>query len=71
MLRKFFSSNDENTCDWQSTCYQTVLTFRISLTEISPNPMWVGSMEISDESASMVVSAVFNTREHVDPRKVF
>ena len=70
-MRKFFSSNDENTCDPHSMCCQTVLTFQISLTEISPNSMCPGSMESSDKSAARVVSALFNTREHVDHRRVF
>ena len=28
-------------------------------------------MEISDKTAAMVISAMFNTREHVDSGKVF
>ena len=33
--------------------------------------MGLGSMESSDKSAAMVVSAVFNTREHFDSGTVF
>ena len=62
MLRKFFSSNDKNTCDQHSTCYQTVLRFQISLTETFSNYMYDGSIKRSDKSAAMDVSALFNTR---------
>ena len=33
--------------------------------------MCLGLMEISDTSAPMVISVLFNTREHVDSRRVF
>ena len=33
--------------------------------------MCVESMESSNKGAAMVVSAVFNTREHIDSRRVF
>ena len=65
-MLKFFSCNNENTYDRQSTCYQTVLRFQISLSESFSNSMCVGSMERSDKTARIVVSAVFNTREDTD-----
>ena len=33
--------------------------------------MWLRLMRIYDKSAGMVISAVFNTAEHVDSRRVF
>ena len=33
--------------------------------------MCLGLMKIEDKSAPMVISPVFNTREHVDSRRVF
>ena len=69
-LPKFFSSNDENTCDQHSTCYETVLRFQISLTERFSNSICLASMENCNKRAAMVVSAVFNTREHLDSRRV-
>ena len=67
----FSSSNDENTCDLHSTCYQTFLKFQISLTQIFSNSMCVESVESSNKRAAMVVSVVFNTREHIDSRRLF
>ena len=31
----------------------------------------LGLMEIYDKGAAMVISVVFNTREHIDSRSVF
>ena len=36
---------DKNTCDWQSTCYQTAVRFQIWLREILPNSICLGLME--------------------------
>ena len=68
---KLLSNNDENTCYRQSMCYQTVLGLQILLTGSFSNSMCQGLMEIYDKSASMVILAVFNTRQHVDSRRVF
>ena len=62
---------DKNTCDQQSTCFQTVLMFQIWLTEMFSNLICPSLMESYGESAAVVVSAVFATREHVDSAKVF
>ena len=70
-VAEIFFSNNENTYDPHSTCYQTVLKFQISLRETSLNSMCVGSKVSSGKSAFMVVSAVFNTRGYVDSRSVF
>ena len=71
MLGKFFSNNDENTCDRQSMCYETVLRLQISLTDMFPNSMYLGLMEIYDKSSAMVTSALFNTCQHVASTRVF
>ena len=36
---------DDNTCDWQSTIYQTVLRFHVSLKQIFLNLICLGLME--------------------------
>ena len=36
---------EENTCDRQSTCYQTVVIFQIWLKENFANSIWLGLME--------------------------
>ena len=51
--------------------FRTVLRFQILLNETFSDSVCVGSMESFDESASMVVSALFNTRGHVDSGRVF
>ena len=62
---------NENTYDRQSTRYQTVLWFQTSLKEMFSNSICLGLMENYDESAAVVISAVFVTREHVYSPKVF
>ena len=66
-----FLNYDENTCYRESTCYQTVLRFHIWLKQMFSNSVCLGLMENSDESAAVMISAVFVTREHVDSPKVF
>ena len=60
---------DENACDRQSTCYQTVLSFQIWLREMFSDLICPGLMESSNKSAAVHITAVFGTREHVDSRK--
>ena len=36
---------DDNTCELQSRCYQTVLRFRISLTEMFSNSIFLRLMD--------------------------
>ena len=62
---------DENTCDRQSPCFQTVLRFRISLTEMFSNSVSPRLLENWDKSAAVQVSALFGTREYVVSRRVF
>ena len=61
----------KNTCDWQSTCYQTVLSFHISLKEMFSNSICLGIMGNYCESAAVLISAVSVTPEHLDSPKVF
>ena len=53
------------------TCYETVLRFQIWLTEILSKSMCLRLLEIEDKSGTMVISAVFNTRQHVPCGRVF
>ena len=62
---------DENTCDLQWTCYQTVLTFPIWLREIFSKSLCPKLIETWDKSVVVQVLAVFGTREHVYWRRVF
>ena len=62
---------DKNTCDRQSTCYQTVLRFYIWLKEMFSNSICLGLTEDHGESVAVLISAVFVTREHLDWPKVF
>ena len=52
-------------------CYQTVLRFHIWLKETFSNSVCLALIENEDESAAVLVLAVFITREHVDSPKVF
>ena len=64
-------TSDKQTCERQSTCFQTVKGFHIWLKEMFCNSVSLGIMENYDESAAMLISAVFLTREDVDSPKVF
>ena len=64
-------NNDKNTCDRESTRYQTVLRFQIKLKEMFSNTICLGLIENLDESGAVLIWAVFGTPEHVDSRKVF
>ena len=57
-----FPIYDENTCDRQSTCYQTVLRFQIGLREIFSNSIFPRLMKNLHKSATLWVSTVFGTR---------
>ena len=57
---------DEDTCDRQSTCYQTVLRFHIWLKEMFSNSVCLGLIQNEDENVAVSISAVFVPREHVD-----
>ena len=71
---KYFAGNspnyDENTCDWQATCYQTVLRFEMSPTEIFSS-ICLSIMGNYDKSAAAQIPAVFRRLEHIDSRRVF
>ena len=60
----------ENSCERQSTCYQTVLRFDIWLKQVFSNSIYLGSMEIDDQKVDVVISAVIITPEQVDSPKV-
>ena len=62
---------DENTCDWQSTCYQTALIFQIWLKKMCSNSIFLGLMEIYDKDTALQTSAMFGTGEQVDSQRVF
>ena len=62
---------DENGFERQSTFYQAVLRFHIWLKEMFPNSNFCGLMENYDESAGVLFSPVFFSREHIDSPKVF
>ena len=64
-------NSDEQTCDQESTFYQTVLGFHTWLKEIFTNSICLCIIENYDQSAAFLISAVFLTREHVDSPKVF
>ena len=57
---------DENTFDWQSTGYQTVLRF-----EMCSNSICIGLMENEDKAPGVVGSAVLGTPEHIVSGKIF
>ena len=61
---------DENTSKLESTCYQTVLRFHISLKELFSNSFCLGLVETQDERSAVLVSAVTVTLEHVHSPKV-
>ena len=67
-----FSLNyDENTCDRQLTCYETVLLFHGWLEEMLSNSICLVLTESPDESAAVPIWAVFVTRKQVDWLNVF
>ena len=45
-LAEIFLNYDENTCNRQSACYQTLQRFKIWRTEIFPNTIFVALMEM-------------------------
>ena len=66
------SLNLENdTCHWESMCYETSLRFNISLREIFLQSGSIRMMERHDESALMQILKEFGTLEHVDFERVF
>ena len=62
---------EENTCDRQSTCYQTLLRFSILLREMFSNSIFPRLIENLEKRAPVQVPAVFGTCEHFDSRNVF
>ena len=62
---------EENTSDWQLTCYQKVLKFHVWLQEMFSNSICLVLTGNCDESVAVLISAVFVTREHVDSPYVF
>ena len=62
---------DKNRSDRQSTCYQRVLRFQVSLEKIFSNSTCLDLMENCNESAALLIWVVFVTREHVDSPNVF
>ena len=63
-------NSDDNTFYRQSTCYQKVLRIPICLKQTFSNSISLGLMEYYVESATVLISAVFLTGEHVDFIKV-
>ena len=63
-------NSDENTFYRQSACSQTVLRFHICLREMLSNSLSLGLIGYYDESAALLISAVFLTLEHVDSPKL-
>ena len=61
---------DGNTCERQSTCYQTVLRFHIQLKEMFSSSISLCLIENLDESAAVLISALFVSREHIDSPRV-
>ena len=64
-------NSDEQISEQQSTCYQTVLGFHIWLKPMFSNSISIGIIKNYGQSAAVLISAVFLTREHVDSPKVF
>ena len=61
---------DKQICERQSTCYQKVLRFHIWLKAIFSDWRFFGLTKKLDESAAVLISAVFFTREHVHSPQV-
>ena len=59
-------NSDKNTVYWQSTCYQTVLRFHISLKGTFSNSICLGLIAYQDESAAVMISAMFVNHQHFD-----
>ena len=57
---------DGNTCHRQPMCYKTVLNFQFWLRQAFSNSIYRILMEKSDNSGSVLISAVFETREDLD-----
>ena len=57
----------ENTFYQESTYYQPVLRFHISLKEMFSNSICLNIMENYGKRAAVVISAVFVTHQHIDP----
>ena len=68
---RIYLNYDENTCDRQLTCYETVLIFHGWLEEMFSNSICLILMESPDESAAVLIWAVFVTRKQVDWPNVF
>ena len=51
-----------NTCHWQSMCQQTVLRFMIRIKQSFPNLIYWKFIGKKDNSAALLLSAVFGTR---------
>ena len=52
-------------------CYKTVLNLQLWLNQAFSNSIYPIFMEKSDNSGSVLISAVFGTREDVDYQKMF
>ena len=58
---KNFHNLEEDTCHWQSVCYETPLRFNMSLREIFPESGSLRVMKQYDESALMMILQKFGT----------
>ena len=56
-----FHNLEEDTCHWQSVCYETPLRFNMSLREIFPESGSLRVMKQYDESALMMILQKFGT----------
>ena len=65
-----YLNSDENTFYRKSTYYPTVLRFHICLREMFSSLICLDIMKNSNESAAVMISAVFVTHQHVVSRKV-
>ena len=52
---------EQHTCHWQSTCYETPLTNKISLREIFSKSVSLRVMKKYDQSALMMILQAFGT----------
>ena len=62
---------EQETCHWQSVCYETPLRFNISLRETFSKSSSLRVMTNYDESAVLQILYKVGTLSHVDSQKMF
>ena len=60
----------QDTCHWQSMCYETPLRFNISIREIISESVSLRVMKKYDEKCLMQILQEFGTLLHVDCKRV-